>query len=208
MYLIKTPWWLRMLYSNKLVWRMKNTGTPTVYLTFDDGPHETATPFVLDQLRYYDAKATFFCIGKNVAAHRGLFDRIREEAHAVGNHTQQHLNGWKTDTETYLADIAAAHKYIGSHLFRPPYGRIKKAQAYMLSQSTHAWKICMWDVLSADFDVTVTPEKCLENVLRNIEPGSIVVFHDSTKAWDRMSYALPRVLAYCKEKGWACKSIE
>jgi peptidoglycan/xylan/chitin deacetylase (PgdA/CDA1 family) len=207
MYRVKTPWWLPKLLPATLVWRAPDTPLPTVYLTFDDGPHPVATPFVLDQLRRHGAKATFFCIGKNVEAQPEIFEQTKAEGHAVGNHTQTHLNGWKTDEATYIRNIAAAHKSIGSHLFRPPYGRIRRAQAYMLASSEQPFKIIMWDVLSADFDTGITPQQCLDNVLKNIKPGSIVVFHDSTKAWDRMSFALPKVLEFCKAQGWACAAL-
>lgn len=208
MYWIKTPWWLPKLYSSKFLWKVKaDPATPTVYLTFDDGPHDIATPFVLDQLRQHDARATFFCIGKNVAAYPEIFERTLAEGHAVGNHTQHHLNGWKTPADEYINDIITAYKYIESHLFRPPYGRIKRAQASMLMESGQPWRICMWDVLSADFDVTISPEQCLDNVLKHISPGAIVVFHDSAKAWDRMRYALPRVLNHCREQGWKIEGL-
>lgn len=118
MYLVKTPWWLRALYPG-FTWRLPSK-EKVLYLTFDDGPHETATPFVLDQLKQYDAKASFFCIGKNVMAHAGIYERILQEGHAVGNHTQQHLNGWKTKDDLYLADIREASLFIRSGLFRPP----------------------------------------------------------------------------------------
>jgi peptidoglycan/xylan/chitin deacetylase (PgdA/CDA1 family) len=190
-----------------MVWKIPSGIRPTVYLTFDDGPHPTATPFVLEQLKRYDAKATFFCIGKNVVEYPDVYAQILEAGHRTGNHTQHHLNGWDTDTEQYIADIIEASKHIDSRLFRPPYGRIKKAQAYMLTESKQPWTLIMWDVLSADFDIKITPEQCLENVLKHIKPGSIVVFHDSVKAWDRMSHALPGVLEYCKQQGWAMEAI-
>ena len=208
MYWIKTPWWLPRLFSRKLVWKVRQDGPPAVYITFDDGPHVTATPFVINQLAAYNAKATFFCIGKNVVAYPDIYRQLQVAGHATGNHTQHHLNGWETATDAYINDIIEAHKHIGSQLFRPPYGRIKRMQARLLQNSKKPFKICMWDVLSADFDTRITPEKCLENVLMNIEPGSIIVFHDSDKAWERMSYALPRVLQFCKEKGWECRAIE
>ncbi len=208
MYRVKTPWWLPKLFPRTLAWKMPaGQHEPAVYLTFDDGPHPVATPYVLEQLRLYNAKATFFCIGKNVVERPELFEQIKDAGHAAGNHTHNHLNGWKTDTPVYISNIAEAHRYIGSHLFRPPYGRIRRSQAYMLHASAQPFKVIMWDVLSADFDTDITPQQCLDNVLGNIVPGSIVVFHDSAKAWDRMSYALPEVLAYCKKKGWACKSL-
>lgn len=207
MYLVKTPWWLKALYSN-YVWNIP-TDTATIYLTFDDGPHETATPFVLDELKKYNAKATFFCIGKNVAAQPAIYTRILNEGHTVGNHTQHHLKGWNTNNDIYLNDVIEASKLINSNLFRPPYGRIKKAQSRLLNRlSTNPFKIIMWDVLSGDFDTELSPEKCLQHVLKNTKTGSIVVFHDSTKAWDRMHVALPKVLEHFSKLGYCFKAIE
>lgn len=206
-YFVKTPWWLKKLYPSRLLWSMPQEARPAVYLTFDDGPHPTATPYTLEQLDRYDAAATFFCIGKNVLEEPLLFDRLRNSRHSIGNHTQNHLNGWKTNTGLYIDNIHQAAEHIDSRLFRPPYGRIKHSQIKILSESQPSWKICMWDVLSADFDTRITPQKCLENVVFNIEPGSIVVFHDSAKAFDRMAYALPRVLEHCRKMKWAVKAL-
>lgn len=205
MYLVKTPWWLRALYPG-FIWQLPSK-EKVLYLTFDDGPHEMATPFVLDQLKQYNAKASFFCIGKNVMAHAGIYERIIQEGHAVGNHTQQHLNGWKTNDELYLSDIHEASQSIRSNLFRPPYGRIKRSQHRKLLAADPGYKIIMWSVLSADFDTNLTPESCLAYVLYHSRPGSIIVFHDSTKAWERLQYALPRVLAHFSKEGYAFKSI-
>jgi len=212
-YLVKTSWWLKRLYPS-FVWEMP-ANEKTLYLTFDDGPHEKATPFVLDELKKYDAKATFFCIGKNVVELPDIYKRILDEGHRVGNHSYNHLNGWKTKDNDYLDNIAQAAKYIDSNLYRPPYGRITKFQAKLLEkqaatnlqQSLPSFKIIMWTVLSADFDASVTPEKCWNNVLLNASPGSIILFHDSTKAYDKMAYALPKVLAYFSDKGYQFKSI-
>lgn len=177
-------------------------GKKVLYLTFDDGPNKTVTPFVLKQLKRYDAKATFFCIGKNVVAHPDIYQQIVDEQHAVGNHTFNHLNGWNTNTETYLENICAAQKIIHSNLFRPPYGRMKKQQEKnFLLENPHA-QIIMWDVLSGDFDKKISGEKCWNNILRNAESGSIIVFHDSEKALDRMRYALPKTLEYFSNKGF------
>lgn len=200
MYLVKTPWWLRMAYPG-LVWGIRGK-EKAIYLTFDDGPHETATPFVLDQLKQYHAKATFFCIGKNVLAHPGIYQRILDEGHAVGNHTQHHVNGWKVTDELYTKDFAEAATHIQSNLFRPPYGRIRRSQQKKLRVVNSRLRTIMWDVLSGDFDPTLTGEACLGYVLYHTRPGSIIVFHDSTKAWGRMQYALPKVLAHFSREGY------
>ena len=198
MYLVKTPWILKKLYSS-LVWDIK-TEDKKLYLTFDDGPHSKATSFVLDTLKQYNAKATFFCIGKNVEENRDIFNRIIAEGHTVGNHTQNHLNGWMTDDEAYLDNIKQAALNIDSNLFRPPYGRISRFQIKLLHQLK--FKIIMWDVLSGDFDTTLSKEKCVNNVILQANFGSIIVFHDSKKAWERLEYALPRVLEHFKDKGF------
>ncbi len=177
-----------------------------LYLTFDDGPHETATPFVLETLKQYGAKATFFCIGKNVAANMPIYERILDEGHAVGNHTFNHLNGWKTADDLYVNDVAAAAKYIDSNLFRPPYGRITAFQAQLLKEKFQL-KTIMWDVLSGDFDTTLSADQCQVNVLKKSTAGSIIVFHDSQKAWDRLSIALPEVLKHFSALGFAFKSL-
>lgn len=204
-YQVKTSWWIRDLLFCRFTWRMPDTNA--VYLTFDDGPHTRITPYVLDQLEKYNAKASFFCIGNNVKNNPGIYIDIINKGHTVGNHTYSHLNGWFTKTETYIRNIRRASVYIDSTIFRPPYGKIKRGQANRLLHKNLSWKVYMWDVLSGDFDLDITPEKCLENVINNIEPGSIIVFHDSEKAWERMSYALPKVLEYCKEKNWQMKAL-
>jgi peptidoglycan/xylan/chitin deacetylase (PgdA/CDA1 family) len=197
-YLTKTPGILKALYKS-CIWNLSPANN-AVYLTFDDGPHPTATPFVLEQLKKYDAKATFFCIGKNVVENPDIYQQILQEGHTVGNHTQNHLNGWKTSTDKYLENILQAQQYIHSPLFRPPYGRITPFQIKQLQTKVPGTKIIMWDVLSGDFDPDITGDTCVQNVVFKMQPGSIIVFHDSTKAWDRMSYALPRVLEYCKKQ--------
>lgn len=186
---------------------MPTTNEPTVYLTFDDGPHPKATPFVLDQLKAFNATGAFFCIGKNVTTYPDIYERIIAEGHTVGNHTHNHLNGWKTDDADYIDNIQKASEYINSTLFRPPYGRIKQSQIKSLQDSTSPFSIYMWSILSGDFDIKITPQHCTYNVLKNIQPGHIIVFHDSEKAWDRMSYALPKVLEYCSSKNWLIKSL-
>lgn len=186
-----------------LTWQIK-TDEKVIYLTFDDGPHETATSFVLNILKKHNAKATFFCIGKNVQLHPEIYERIINEGHSVGNHTFNHLNGWKVNDENYLSDIKNASAVIQSKLFRPPYGRIKKSQVKILQPN---YNIIMWSVLSGDFDVNLSPQKCLNNVIKNTAKGSIVVFHDSAKAMERLAFALPKTLEYFSEKGYVFKSI-
>lgn len=183
-----------------------------LYLTFDDGPHPEATPFVLDQLKKYNAKATFFCIGKNVVEYPDIYKRILVEGHRVGNHSFNHLNGWKVEDEKYLADIMHARKFIDSDIFRPPYGRITKFQNRLLTDSSsptqkQLFKIIMWNVLSADFDLSVTPEQCASNVIRNAKRGSIIVFHDSQKAFSKLRYALPEVLKYFAGNNYKFENI-
>ena len=136
-----------------------------------------------------------------------LYKRIISEGHAVGNHTFNHLNGWKTKDEGYMRNIAEAKKYIDSAMFRPPYGRITKFQLKLLSTAGYNLKTIMWTVLSGDFDIKVSKEKCLRNVLNNSGNGAIVVFHDSEKAYERMAFALPKVLEYYKEKGYRFEKI-
>jgi peptidoglycan-N-acetylglucosamine deacetylase len=206
-YWVKTPKWLKKFYPGDLIWDLEHAMDQAVYLTFDDGPHPKATQFVLDQLQQNNAKATFFCVGKNVVEHPEIYNRILAEGHHVGNHTQNHLNGWKVLNRAYLSNIIKASAHIKSRIFRPPYGRIKISQARKLSSLKPAWKIYMWDILSGDFDMQISPQQCLENVIQHLQPGSIVVFHDSEKAWERMSFALPAILSYCQTKNWALKAL-
>lgn len=203
-YLVKTPWVIKKIYPAG-IWEMP-VREKVLYLTFDDGPHPEATTFVLEELRKFNAKATFFCIGKNVEQHSGIYSQILNEGHTTGNHSFSHLNGWKTNDRKYFEDIAKAKKYIDSTLFRPPYGKISKLQ---LKHLTHDFnmKVIMWSVLSADFDTAVTPEQCLKNVSLNARPGSIIVFHDSEKAYSRMKYTLPRILKFYTEKGYSFEKI-
>ena len=205
-YFVKTPWWLKLLYK-KCVWEIKDT-KKVIFLTFDDGPHPNITPFVLDELKKYNALATFFCIGKNVLQYDDIYRRITTEGHTVANHTHNHLNGWKTTNDIYLANIMKAKKYIDSDLFRPPYGKITKLQLRQLTTERFRLRPVMWSVLSGDFDKELTPEKCLQNVIKNAASGSIVVFHDSEKAFERLQYALPGVLKYFSEKGYRFEKIQ
>ncbi len=203
MYLVKTPWIVKQIFP-ELIWSI-NTNEKIIYLTFDDGPHPTITPFVLKTLKKYNAKASFFCIGKNVEAYLDVYKRIIDEGHRIGNHTQQHLNGFKNDIPTYLEDIVFASKFINTNLFRPPYGKLKKNQAISIKEK--GYKIIMWDVLSGDFDSTISKEKCLQNVISKTKEGSIVVFHDSEKAFEKLQYVLPKVLEHLSQLGFTFKEL-
>jgi peptidoglycan-N-acetylglucosamine deacetylase len=203
MYIITTPWWLRMLYPGCL-WQMP-AKDKTVYLTFDDGPHPVATPFVLQQLQQYSARATFFCIGNNVNRYNNIYQQVLAEGHTTGNHTMHHVNGWQVRDVEYLKEIADADTLINSQLFRPPYGRIKFSQVRKVKSKKAAVRInriVMWSVIAADFDTSLDGEQCYQNVVKNIEPGSIIVFHDSSKAMPRLQYALPKVLQWLSGNGY------
>jgi peptidoglycan/xylan/chitin deacetylase (PgdA/CDA1 family) len=204
-YFVKTPWVLKKLYP-ECEWEI-NSGEKNIYLTFDDGPHLEATPFVLDELKKYNAKATFFCIGKNVKKNFEIYKQIISDGHKPGNHTYNHVNGWKTNDKEYLEDIRLAADIIDSNLFRPPYGRITKFQIKALKGEKLNLKTIMWTVLSGDFDEKVTPENCYLNVINNTKPGSIIVLHDSLKALPRLQYTLPRILGYFIKKGFQFKVI-
>jgi peptidoglycan-N-acetylglucosamine deacetylase len=204
-YLVKTPRLLKVTFSS-CIWHIKQHAN-SVYLTFDDGPHPIITPIVLAQLKKYNAKATFFCIGKNVEAYPEIYAQILADGHAVGNHTQNHYNGWKVSKEDYLQNIIEAQKHIDSKLFRPPYGRITASQIKGLAATNPLTRVILWDVLSGDFDENISGEKCLKYAISGTAPGSIIVFHDSEKAFKRLEYALPRFLAHCQQKGWAMKKI-
>jgi len=200
MYLVKTPWLLKKLYPN-LLWDADRSSR-CIYLTFDDGPIPIVTPFVLNILKQYNAKATFFCIGDNVNKHPDIFEQVKNDGHAIGNHTYNHLKGWATDDQTYLNNFLLADKLLDTKLFRPPYGRMKRSQVKLLQNTKPGLQMVMWNILSADFDVNITPEKCLDNVMKNTKSGDIVLFHDSLKAKERMQYALPRALEIWSREGY------
>ncbi|TDQ28522.1 polysaccharide deacetylase family protein [Tenacibaculum caenipelagi] len=205
-YFIKTPRILKQLLS-KYTWSFFSD-KKEIYLTFDDGPIPEVTEFVLEQLQQFNAKATFFCIGDNIQKHPSIFSRIVNEGHSVGNHTFNHLNGWKSSNTTYYENIDKCESLLSNQktkLFRPPYGKIKNSQAKQLI--VKGYKIIMWDVLSADFDKSISKENCLQNVLRNTQNGSIVVFHDSIKASDKLYYTLPILLQEFSGRGYEFKVI-
>lgn len=199
-------------YYGKRRWSFPDTDK-VIYLTFDDGPIPEVTPWVLDQLQQFDAKATFFCIGDNVRRHPEVFKKVLRAGHRVGNHSQHHLKGWKTPMAEYLKDIALCQqtlnaiepKEVQGKLFRPPYGQLKSSQARSLMRL--GYSIIMWDVLAADFDTQIDGQQCLKNVIDRARPGSIVVFHDSIKAFPRLKVALPAVLKTLSEKGYEFRCI-
>ncbi len=203
MYLVKTPKIVQALRPAYL-WRVP-TEEKVLHLTFDDGPIPEVTPWVLELLGQYQAKATFFCVGDNVRRHPDIFEQLIAEGHAIGNHTFHHLNGWHTEDLPYFRDVRQCAELVRSELFRPPYGRLMPRQRVFLERR---YQIVMWDVLSGDFDASLSPEDCLRNVLHNVEPGSIVVFHDSLKAEPRLRFVLPRVLKHFHDEGWRFEPVK
>jgi peptidoglycan-N-acetylglucosamine deacetylase len=204
-YIVRQPSWVTSL-CNACVWDIPTT-EKLLYLTFDDGPDPDETPFVLDELKRFGAKATFFCLGRNVAANPALFLRILEEGHAIGNHTWQHLDGWKTPNRKYYDDIVKAKGIIPSGLFRPPFGRTTPFQVRRLNQRENL-KTIMWTITSGDFDQDTSPEKCFSNIAENVYPGAIVLMHDSRKASANLRFALPKVLSLFSEQGYAFRSVK
>jgi len=203
MYLVKTPKFIQDLFPN-FTWRIP-TKEKILYLTFDDGPIPEVTPWVLEQLDTYDAKATFFCVGDNVKKYPTIFDQVKKKGHAVGNHTHNHLNGWGTDKVAYFHNVSRCANIVESQLFRPPYGRLLPKQAQFLHRH---YRIVMWDVLSGDFDPKLSKQQCFKNVTNNAIAGSIIVFHDSLKAKDKLEYTLPKVLQYFREKDFQFEALD
>lgn len=201
-YLVKTPALLKWFYPG-LIWNKSRT-EHVIYLTFDDGPIPEVTPFVLSTLEKYHAKATFFCIGDNVQKHPEIFEAVKAAGHTIGNHTFNHLRGWDTADDVYLENTAKCNELVTAKLFRPPHGRAKKSQLAILKKQ---YEVIMWDVLSGDFDLALSPQKCYQNVIDKSSNGSIVVFHDSLKAWPRLEYTLPKALEYWQNKGYLFKSL-
>ncbi|WP_225036786.1 polysaccharide deacetylase family protein [Winogradskyella sp. SM1960] len=219
----KTPGFVKTLFPN-FIWNIA-TKNKELYLTFDDGPTPEITDWVLATLKAYNAKATFFCIGNNIEKHPEIFQNIITEGHTVGNHTYNHLKGWKHKTKDYLDDVIKTQKLINSRIqnyhteqsqsvygnnsnlkmFRPPYGKFKTKQSKQLQNL--GYNIILWDVLSYDWDVSVTEATCLKNVLSAAKEGSIIVFHDSVKASRNLKYALPKVLEYYSESGFEFKTL-
>lgn len=211
-YWVKTNRLIKWLFPD-YVWDLPNPNN-SVYLTFDDGPNPEITPWILDLLKRNDIKATFFCVGENIKKQPELARQIVNEGHIIANHTYNHLNGWKTQTDQYLQNIQLCEKTIEkiipditsqSKLFRPPYGKITKEQSRSLRKT--GYQIIMWDVLTADFDVKISREKCLENATKHTVSGSIIVFHDNPKAFENLQYTLPKTIDFLKEKGFRMESL-
>ncbi|MFT4770821.1 MAG: peptidoglycan/xylan/chitin deacetylase (PgdA/CDA1 family) [Cryomorphaceae bacterium] len=202
MYLVKTPEILKPL-AGDLLWN-ESREERVVYLTFDDGPTESITLEIIDILKEYEALATFFCIGGNVIRFPKAYQALLDAGHKTANHTWNHMNGWEFSDYSYFKNVLECGSVVDSNLFRPPYGRITRNQVKSLKSR---FKIVMWDVLSADWRSDVSPEKCLSNVVDNASPGSIVVFHDSDKAYKNMIYALPRSLKRLKEEGYTFSAL-
>ena len=197
------PEFVRNLWPD-LVWHIPDP--EGVYLTFDDGPTPAITEWIIGQLARYDAKATFFCIGKNAELYPELVDMIRDAGHAVGNHSHNHMKGWGRGTDEYMANVNRAGRILQTNLFRPPYGRLTPAQAVALSKS--GYHTVLWSVLSRDYNRHISGHNCYRNATNHAKAGSIIVFHDSVKTFKNMSYALPRTLDLIYSRGLVCKSIE
>ena len=219
----KYPATLRLLYPNRIS-LIQNS--KAIYLTFDDGPVPEVTPWVLNELARFNAKASFFCIGDNVKKHPEIFRKVIKEGHCIGNHTFNHLNGWNSSTSNYIENTRQAEEIMVTtsevyrnenskfsenktpvyQLFRPPYGRIRNSQARSLKKQ--GYKLVMWDVISGDYDQEFSAEKCFQNVIDNAEPGSTIVLHDSQKAFQNLRVILPEILEYYKNKGLEFRSLK
>ncbi len=203
MILEQPSFWLRWMFP-RAYWRM-DKNERAVYLTFDDGPIPEATPFILDTLRQFDAKATFFMVGDNVRKYPHLFQKVKEEGHQLGNHTFNHLGGLKHLTKTYVDNAEKANKLIGAHLFRPPHGWMRPPQYYWLRRK---YQIVMWDLVTRDYSKWLTAEDVVQNVKNFARNGSIITFHDSLKSIDKLHTALPQSLEWLKSQGYQFKVFE
>lgn len=201
-YLYKTPTLFKWYYPN-LVWNFSRE-EKCVYLTFDDGPTKEYTRWIVDLLEQFNAKATFFCLGKNALACPEEFELIKSKGHSIGNHTYNHLAGLENSLLSFLRDVRKCKSIFESKLFRPPYGRMTRKQSIAIDKE---YKIIMWDVLSGDFDLSLTGDECAKAVINNSENGSIIVFHDSKKAAERLKIALPIVLETLSREGYIFKAI-
>jgi len=204
MNLYSAPFWIRAIYPKGLIWRVP-TNSREVFLTFDDGPVPEVTPLVLEILRKYNIKATFFCVGENVKKYPEVYDLLAKDGHSTGNHTYHHVKAWKTDFNVYLSEVEQCSKLVKSNLFRPPHGQINRKIARQLRKD---YRIIMWSALSGDYDKNLSGDQCLANAKKYTRPGSVIVFHDSLKARERMEYALPLYIEYCLEQGYTIGKLE
>lgn len=201
----KTPKLLKWIYGD-LTWEV-DTVQKEIFLTFDDGPIPVVTPFVLDTLKQFEAKATFFCVGENIAKHPEVFNQVIDAGHTIGNHTHNHLKGWQTSLSVYLQNVEKCEEQIGlfsKKLFRPPYGRITRLQIEAIKKQ---YQIVMWDVLSADYEKGVSELSCLKNTLHHSKQGSIVLFHDHQKTFEKIKFVLPRYLDEMSRRGFVFKAF-
>lgn len=223
MYFVRTPYIIKKLFP-QIIWDLPNAENK-IFLTFDDGPHPEITPWILEQLKKYEAKATFFCLGKNAEKYSEIVQQILQDGHSIGNHGYAHLNGLKTNNDVYLKNFEKGKKFLkqvqddylqvqekqkisrytrnDSELFRPAYGKIKKSQISLLKSHFSNLKseisILNWTLMPGDFDKNITSERCYTNLTKNIRTGDIVVLHDNEKSWNHLKYCLPRFLEFCKE---------
>ena len=213
MYFVRTPYIIKKLFP-QLIWDLPNAENK-VYLTFDDGPHPEITPWILEQLAKYDAKATFFCLGENVKKYPEIIEQILKEGHQIGNHGYAHLNGWETDNDNYLQDYLKCQDLLkqvtnsDNNIFRPAYGKVKKYQILRIKShiSNHKSEIINWSLMAGDFDQNQTSAQCFSN-LKKVKSGDIVVMHDNEKSWKHLEYCLPKFLEFCKEKKYNLYKID
>jgi len=203
MYFRSVPALIRWIYPSSLEWKI-STDEKELYVTFDDGPIPDITPWVLDELTKFNAKATFFCVGENALRYPDILEKIRIQEHSIGNHTFNHLKAWNTPLDEYLDNVSKCQAVINSPLFRPPHGQITRKLAKILSAQ---YRIIMWSILSRDFDKNISPETCLRSTINATRPGSIIVFHDSEKARERLEYVLPRYLGHFADKGFKFRAL-
>jgi peptidoglycan-N-acetylglucosamine deacetylase len=187
----------------RAVWNMDRS-QKKIYLTFDDGPIPGLTEWVLDELKKFQVKATFFCVGANILKHPKIFERIIREGHAVANHTMSHIKGFKHTVSEYMREVDECAKLVGNSMFRPPYGQLKRSQYKALIQ--RGYKIILWDIISYDYE-TISGERCLSNAIRGRKNGSIVIFHDNLKAEKNIRYALPLFLEDSLKNGFTFENF-
>jgi peptidoglycan-N-acetylglucosamine deacetylase len=202
MYFVHPPVILRNIYKD-LIWNVR-ISEKSIYMTFDDGPEKEVTPFILDILKDYNASATFFCLGKKAIKEPELIDKIKELGHTIGNHSFNHVRGKKISNPEFLNDVEKCNQVLKTKFFRPPYGSISRSQIQILKDYYH---IVIWSVLPGDFDTKITGEKCLARSIKHTKSGSIIVFHDSLKAKDKVLFVLPRYLEYFSKLGYTFEAL-